>query len=245
MHLSVDGVVLRAYDHGKNSKLLTLLTRQQGKLTVVARGAKSLKSALFGSSNPFTYAEFILFKNNETYFVDSADTQEIFFELRNDIVNLSAAQYFLEVCYHLARENQPEEELLRVLLNSLYALSKLQTEAPFAKAVFETKVVEISGFMPDIAACALCEAQEAGYVDLTQGKITCINCAQKPPAGSVFIDKATQNALIHIYLSPIEKMFSFKITGQSKEIFQSFAEKYLIAQTDLRLPTLDFYKSLL
>ena len=118
MHLSVDGIVLQAREYGRSAKLLTLLTRQKGRITVIAPGAGSLKSRLKACATPFTYSSFMLFKNGDQYKVDSADVHELFYGLSGDIDRLALGQYFLEVAARLSREETEEEELLRLLLNS-------------------------------------------------------------------------------------------------------------------------------
>ena len=150
MHIKTDAIVLRAYDNGKNSKLLLLLTREYGRLAVTARGAGSLKSALCAASGQFCYASFVLFKNADRYVVESADIKELFFELRQDVAALACAQYMAELAGAVAQEGEGDEELLRVLLNCLYGMAKLKLAPALCKCVFELRMALCEGYMPDL-----------------------------------------------------------------------------------------------
>lgn len=233
MHIKTDAIVLRAYDNGKNSKLLLLLTREQGRLAAVARGAGSLKSALCAASGQFCYASFVLFKNADRYVVDSADIKELFFELRNDVTALACAQYMAEIADAVAQEGEPNEELLRVLLNCLYALAKLKLAPALCKCVYELRVAACEGYMPDLD-----DAQAVG-VDLVQGQAVASGEAVYP------LSQTALDRLREIFRLPVERIFSFAASPETQAELAGFSERYLLAQTDLRPKTLDFLKTLL
>ena len=246
MHIVTDAVVLRAYEGGRNSRLLILLTREHGRIAAVARGAGSLKSALCAASGQFCYASFVLFRNADKYVVDSADIKELFYELREDVTRLAAAQYMAEVCGELAREEEPDEALLRILLNSLYALCKLNLSPALCKAVFELKAAAAEGYQPDLSACAVCGGEPAGgvSVDALEGIMRCAGCA---PAGGTGIRLSGEalGTLREVFSLPVERMFSFSASGAVMGEIAFFAERYLLMQTELRPKTLSFFNTLL
>ena len=241
MNLSVDGIVLSSVPYGKNSKALTILTASRGKISAVARGCVSLKSPLHACVNLFTYSAMELFQNGGKYYVNTADIKELFFPLYSDIEKLSLAQYFLEVCSFVAQEESEETELLRLLLNTLYKLCN-DDDCDLIKAVFEIRLCEVLGVMPDIEGCALCGADTGGFISLEDGVLLCENCAGASPT-RVFVNSSARAALTHIFFSPVGKIFSFKLAGEGREQLLNFAEKYLFAQTGLKSKCLDFYRS--
>lgn len=234
MHIKTDAIVLRAYDNGKNSKLLLLLTREHGRLAVTARGAGSLKSALCAASGQFCYASFVLFRNADRYVVDSADIKELFFELRNDVTALACAQYMAEIAGAVAQEGEGDEELLRVLLNCLYAMAKLKLSPALCKCVFELRVAACEGYMPDL------EREGAVGIDLVQGQ------AVQTRGDTVFLLSQTAlETLGELFSLPTERIFSFSASPETQAELAGFAERYLLAQTDLRPKTLEFLKTIL
>ena len=234
MHIKTDAIVLRAYDNGKNSKLLLLLTREYGRLAVTARGAGSLKSALCAASGQFCYASFVLFKNADRYTVESADIKELFFELRNDVSVLACAQYMAEIAAAVAQEGEGDEELLRVLLNCLYGMAKLKLAPALCKLVFELRVTACEGYLPDL------DCEGAVGVDFVQGQ------AVASLGETVFaLSAAALETLEEILMLPTERIFSFSASPQTQVQLSGFAERYLLAQTDLRPKTLEFLKTVL
>lgn len=241
MNLSVDGIVLNSVPYGKNSKALTLLTATRGKISVIARGCVSLKSPLHACVNLFTYSSWELFSNGGKYYVNTADIKELFYPLYSDIEKLSLAQYFLEVCAFVAQEEAEETELLRLLLNTLFKLCS-DDDCDMIKAVFEIRLCEILGFMPDIEGCAACGADTGGFISLDDGVLTCENCASSSYS-RVFVNSSARAALSHIFFSPVGKIFSFKLSGEGRQQLMDFAEKYLFAQVGFKSKCLDFYRS--
>lgn len=234
MHIKTDAIVLRAYDNGKNSKLLLLLTREYGRLAVTARGAGSLKSALCAASGQFCYASFVLFKNADRYVVESADIKELFFELRQDVAALACAQYMAELAGAVAQEGEGDEELLRVLLNCLYGMAKLKLAPALCKCVFELRMALCEGYMPDLD----CESPIG--IDLVQGR------AVAEAGDTVFaLSSAAIDTLAEILLLPTERIFSFAAAPETQAELAGFAQRYLLVQTDLHPKTLDFLNTVL
>jgi len=241
MNLSLDGIVLKSIEYGKNSRMLTLLTSQMGRVNVIARGCVSLKSQIHAPSTLFAYSSMEIVKNTDKYYLNSAEIKELFYPLHNDIYKLSLGQYFAEVVTLVAQTDTEEEELLRLLLNSLFILCK-SDDYDFIKAVFEIKLAQILGYMPDIESCALCGKEGEGYIGIDDGCLYCKDC--RPNVRAVYLNASALKAVEHIYLSDTSKIFSFKITGEGYNQLLNFGEKYLIAQTDIRVKSLDFYKTL-
>ena len=124
MTSEINGIVLKSKPFGNTDKLLTVFTEQEGKITVLAKSVRaSKKSVLF--TQPFVYSDFILFRTCGIYTVDQANIINAFYGLSNDIISLSAGQYFLELTDQLPSQMTSGEEgfLLKLLLNSLYLLA--------------------------------------------------------------------------------------------------------------------------
>ena len=124
MYTKTLGLVLREVEYKDADKLLTVLTRDRGKLTVRARGVRSRSSRLKSGCQLLAYSEFTLFENRNSLVVDEAVAQELFLPLRQDIERLALASYFAQVAEVLSREEDPDEALLSLTLNALASLSR-------------------------------------------------------------------------------------------------------------------------
>lgn len=139
MYLTIQGVVLRVTDYNDRDALLTVLTRRHGKLTIKARGLRRKNSPLTAPCQLLAFGEFTLFEYRGQYTINEAHSIELFSSLRGDLTKLSLATYFAQVSEVLSQEDIPNPELQSLLLNSLYALSKLNLSEIQIKAVFELR----------------------------------------------------------------------------------------------------------
>jgi DNA repair protein RecO (recombination protein O) len=178
MRTNTDGLILKEQNIGEKDKLVTVLTRHNGLVRAFVRGAKSVKNRKNSSTGMFCYSKISLYKNKETYIIDEAEPIELFFELRTDLEKLTLAQYFAEIIISLVQEDEPAEDYLRLILNSLYFLANSKLPNEQIKAITELRIMCIAGFMPDLTACERCGAEETHtmYFDIEDGIIYCENC---------------------------------------------------------------------
>ncbi|MDD6728549.1 MAG: DNA repair protein RecO [Eubacteriales bacterium] len=243
MAASTKGLVIREQSIGESDRLVTLLTADLGLVRAFVRGAKQTRSRLASSTSLFAYSDFSLYRGRDAYVVDNAAPIEVFFELRQDIERLSLAQYFAQLAYELGAEEQPEEEMLSVVLNSLHLLCSGKKDMRIIKSAVEFRLMSLGGYMPNILACASCGTYESDlmYFDTLDGCIYCENCGK---AGAVPCPKNVITAIRFICLTEPKKIFSFNLSDESLSLLSSVSEKYLISKIQRKLPTLEFYKSI-
>ena len=243
MNSTTKGLVIREQTTGENDSLVTLLTADHGLVRAFVRGGKQLKNRRAAATSLFCYGEFALYRGRDAYTVDSAAPIEVFFGLRQDIDRLAAAQYFAQLSYELAAEEQPAPELLRLLLNTLHLLCKGTKPLVQIKAVFELRALSISGYMPNILACANCGTYETPvmYFDVDGGCIYCENC---PKAGAVAVPKTVMTAVRYICLTEPGRIFGFALSPEQMALLGRVTEQYTLRRLDRRFTTLEFYKSL-
>ena len=145
MYLKIQGLVLRRTEYKDHDVLLTLLTREHGKLTAKARGLRRKNSPLTAQCQLLAYSEFTLFEYRGMYTINEAVSLELFHDLRRDLTRLSLATYFAQVAEVLSQEDMPSPELQSLVLNCLYGLSKLAQPEDKVKAVFELRAACIAG----------------------------------------------------------------------------------------------------
>lgn len=244
MQITTKGLIIREQSIGESDRLVTLLTADFGIVKAFVRRAKAYKSRNLSSTSLFVYGDFTLYKGKDAYVIDNASPIEVFFDLRADIERLSLAQYFAQVTYFLAAEEQPANEILRLLLNALHLLCRGSKNMKILKSAFEMRAISLGGFMPNILACYRCGAYESNimFFDIEEGCIYCEDCfrnnAVTAPIGVI-------TAIRYICLcEDVSKVFSFKLSDENIEILSDICEKYLISKIDSKLTTLEFYKGL-
>ena len=145
----------------------------------------------------------------------------------------------------LSQEDMPSPELQSLLLNSLYALSKLELPERQVKSVFELRAACLSGYTPDLFGCHVCGNQNPVRFDLSAGHLECIGCRDLESSGiRMPVTGAVLEAMRYISLCDPKKLFSFRVGEQTLKQLDALTEAYLATQLERGFSTLDFYKSL-
>ena len=159
MYLTIRAIVLRVTDYNDRDALLTVLSRDHGKLTIKARGLRRKNSPLVAPCQLLAFGEFTLFEYKGQYTINEAHSVELFSPLRRDLDKLSLGTYFAQVAEVISQEDLPNPELQSLLLNCLYALANLDMSQWKVKAVFELRAACLAGYMPDLFGCHNCGNQ--------------------------------------------------------------------------------------
>ena len=244
MRTNTDGLILKEQNIGEKDKLVTVLTRHNGLVRAFVRGAKSVNNRKNSSTGMFCYSALSLYKSKDSYIIDEAEPIEVFFELRTDLEKLALAQYFAELVISLVQEDEPAEEYLRLILNSLHFLCNGKLPPSQIKAIIEMRIMCIAGFMPNIIACDRCGEYETEtmYFDIDNGIIYCENCG----SGQVLLplDIGLVKAIRHIAFSEFDKIYSFRMEDYALPDLTYITEKYLLSRLQRNFKTLDFYKEI-
>jgi len=146
--------VLRRRDSGESDRRLTVLTREQGKIDVVAKGARKSGSRLAGSSDPLTVAQLGIATGKKNSFITQTQPLASFRGLRSDFERLSFALALLELYAAVVPYEQPDEELYDLLVVSLQALES--HSKPLVALVWaELQLLSYAGFLPSFDVSAV------------------------------------------------------------------------------------------
>ena len=245
MYLTIQGIVLRVTDYNDRDALLTRLTRRHGKLTAKARGLRRKNSPLTAPCQLLAYGEFTLFEYRGQYTINEASSIELFTPLRRELTKLSLGTYFAQASEVLSQEDLPNPELQSLLLNCLYALSRLNLPEKLVKAVFELRSACLSGYTPDLFGCHICGSQDPDRFDLSAGQLECRNCRSRDSGGiRMPVTPPLLEAMRYICLCDPKRLFSFPVGEETLDALSKLTEAYLTTQLERGFSTLDFYKSL-
>ena len=245
MYLTIQAIVLRVTDYNDRDALLTVLTRNHGKLTIKARGLRRKNSPLIAPCQLLTFGEFTLFEYRGMYTINEAHSLELFQNLRRDLTKLSLGTYFAQVAEVISQEDLPNPELQALLLNSLYALSALDLPESKVKAAFELRASSLAGYTPDLFGCHVCGAEFPDRFDLSAGQLECSRCGRLGGGIRMPVSPGIIQAMQYICSCDPKKLFQFSLGAENLEKLANLTEGYLITQLERGFSTLDFYKSLL
>ena len=243
MFQTTKGLILREVRYKESSRILTILTETEGKITAQARGALRKTSRSAAATQQLTWSELTLFGNRGKWTVTEGSVLEGFAGLRSDMERFALGAYIAECLEAFSVEEQPDPRLLQLGLNSLYALSEKLGEPEKIKAAFELRLMCLTGFQPDLSACAVCgrTQPEDPVLSLSDGVLCCRSCARPSWDGTLLEDEALE-AMRYVCSAPAKRLFSFPIGEKGLESFSRAAERYVQAHAERSFATLDYYK---
>ena len=245
MYLKIQGLVLRRTEYNDHDVLLTILSNQHGKITAKARGLKRKNSPLTAQCQLLAFAEFTLFEYKGMYTINEAVTIELFHDLRRDLGKLSLGTYFAQAAEVISQEDLPNPELQSLVLNSLYALSKLNEPEMKVKAAFALRLCCIAGFQPELTGCIGCGSEWPDRFDIKAGMMECVSCRSPESDGiRMPVSPGVLQAMRYICFCGSRKIFAFRLPEEAMQQLADVTEAYLTTQLERGFSTLDFYKSL-
>jgi DNA repair protein RecO (recombination protein O) len=148
--IQVTGMILKQSPVGEYDRRVCILTRERGKISAFAKGARRPGSRLAAASNLFAFGTFKLYAGRNSYTVTEADIQNYFEDLMTDYVGAYYGMYFTEVADFYTRENNDEREMLKLLYQSLRALGASSIPNPLVKCIYELKAIAVNGEFPGV-----------------------------------------------------------------------------------------------
>ncbi len=139
------GIVLKTFPMGEADKRLTVLTKDLGKIAVLAHGARKANSRFVAQTEPFCAGGFSLYRGRSFYHLREAHIDNAFPQLRTDPQGACYGMYFAELCDACARENNDELQVLILLYQSLRALCWGKLDRRLVRCIFEIKLVALNG----------------------------------------------------------------------------------------------------
>jgi len=245
MQIGTRAVVLSARSMEEFDRLVVLLTEDQGLVTAYAKGARRQKGTMASATEQLSYSAFQLFRNRERTYVDRAEAETIFFAIRQDVGRLALASYFCQLCRELIPEGDTQPGYLHLMMNTLTLLDRGKMPMAQLKAVFELRLLTMSGYMPDLVACAGCGEFRGGGVFFAPatGVVYCEDCVPKAGDAPVPLSPGVFEGMRHIIYSDFGRLFAFRLPEKTLEELERVSEAYLLAQVERMLPALEFYKS--
>ena len=215
------GMVISSMAIGEYDKRLVIITKEFGKITAFARGARKPNSPFLGGSQPMAFGEFTLYRGRNAYTVTGMKISDYFSNSMTDIDSMYMGMYFLELAGYYGREGIEASETLKLLYMAMKALTKNRIPVDLIRCIYELKTLVINGEYPNVFSCGNCgEKQELDYFEI--------------------ITDSTVYALQFIVVTPVDKLFSFTVTDivlkQLKHIIGSYMDKVI----DKKFNSLEF-----
>jgi len=229
--LILTGVVMLAAPVGDYDKRLVILTRERGKITAFARGARKQNSVLLAACNPFVFGEIEVYEGRDAYTVARILVKNYFRELTKEPAISAYGFYFLELTNYFTRENIDGSEPLLLLYTALRALLKEAMAKRLIRVIVELKILVINGVYPDVFQCKSCATkEELMYLSKDEHGVLCSGCGRLHQGKEV--DRSTIYALQYIISSKLDQLFNFSVTEKVLQELEQVVTAQMNRQVD-------------
>ena len=224
--VKVNGIVIAENSSNDFDKMLTILTPNLGKISCTAKGARRPKSLLMAGTQFLCFGEYLLYKGQDVYSINSCETIEMFYNIRTDLEKLQYASYLTKIIADVTTENQNTYNTLKLFLNTLYTISETDKDMDLITSVFKLRLLKILGFSPNINECTTCKSKEdLKYFSVKDNGFKCSTCARQDK-GAIEISETTKNAIIYSIKADPKRIFSFQIPDDSKKELDIVSKVY-------------------
>lgn len=246
MLAKVEGIVIRATDYGEGNRILTVLTKQSGKMSMMARGAKKPKSRFAALSQPFTCAEFVIFRSSSRAMgtINSGELIHSHHTLREDLMLSAYAAYMAELVNRLTTDGDVIPGLYDQLLAAFRALEEGK-DAEILTHVIEMNMLAVAGFMPELYTCVICGSttHPLGSLSAEQGGAVCIQCKGKVTS-AMAVTPAVLKLLRALQQIDLRRLGNIQISGATREKLQQFIRTYMDIHLQVRWKSREFIDQL-
>jgi DNA repair protein RecO (recombination protein O) len=236
-----EGIVIRSVDYGESSKVVTLFTRENGKIGIMARGAKKAKSRLGAVSQLFTHGYYLCKASPGTSMPDLSQGEivESYRDLRQSLMKTAYAAYIAELLDRLTDEREPNPYLFHLLMLTFRYIDEGRDEEILCR-IFETKMLKVAGIAPRFDACCNCGTEREPYaISVSQGGLLCPACLSTDPY-AISVTPSTWKLIKLFQWFDLERLGEIEVKpatrSQLKHVLRSFFDHHL----DLRLKSRAF-----
>ncbi len=228
--MMLTGIVLSSMPVGEYDKRITILTKEQGRISAFVRGARRPKSPLLAAGNPLSFGTFEAYRGRDSYTISKCEIENYFDTIRTDVEAVWLATYFLEVCDFYGQEGMDETGRLKLLYTALRALEKKQMSPELIRVVFELKTMALNGDEPNVFECLDCgETEDIGYFSMNKRGCVCGKHYRKE--GGEALRESVLFTMQFIISAPPERLFSFNLGedafSQLRDIILKYRRRYM------------------
>ncbi len=243
--IKVTGMVISSSPVGENDKRIVLLTKEKGKISAFARGARRPGNRLMAASDSFAFGTFYLIAGRDSYTVVNSEISNYFRELANDVTVTYTAYYFVELAGYFAVENQDGSQLLNLIYAAFKAMLGRKMDIELIRYVYELKLLALNGEYPDFFVCRGCKSGEGldGFSIASNG-VLCREC-RKTAKDVIDICGSTLYALQFIVYTETGRLFSFKVSPEVLAELRMVLRRCMGTYVDRRMNSLDILEGLL
>lgn len=240
----VEGIVIRSMDYGENNKIVTLLTKANGKAGVLIRGAKKMRSRHGSLAQPFTYGEFVFFRGGSGLgTLNHGEIIESYSNLRETLDLSAYASYAAELTDRTLQEEEAGSFHFEQLKACLSALAEGK-DAQIVIHLYEMRILELSGYAPELDECINCGNRVGPFRLAPQtGGVLCSRCFGRDPF-ALNMSEGAHKLLRLFRRMDMRRLGAIQVKPETKAELKVCMRKLMDSQLGLQLKSRNFLDQL-
>jgi DNA repair protein RecO (recombination protein O) len=242
MYTDTDGVVLKQVKTLNNRKMILLFSRKFGKISAGSNVSERGKSKSSLALKPFTYGKYELFKNKDTYNINSTEVIKSYYKIGEDIEKYMICSYVLEFTEKLLPMEQPSQSLFELLIEFMEIISDRNKGFMFFAMAFQLKAIQIYGSAPSLDNCLICGCSKDNYLfSISDGGTICESCLSELKKSSNFdeslifeLNFGILDIIRYILSNPLFKLEKLGINEDNLKVLREIINGYIIYHLDIR-----------
>jgi DNA repair protein RecO (recombination protein O) len=240
-----EAIVLRRHDLGEADRILTLYTRDYGKVRAIAKGVRKLTSRKAGHVELFMRVDVLIAQGRDLDIVTQAQMVEAYPSLRDDLLHVSHALHFVELLDSFTEERDANRSLYTLVADGL---TWLTTTGDLRRAAryYELRILDLAGYRPQLFQCVVCgeaiTAKEQFYSH-ADGGVVCPRCGQTTPHAKPISLNALK-VLRYMQTQPFTAVEQVKLSQRVQGELEHILHDTLTYHLERRLKSSDFLNRL-
>ena len=242
---TVNAIVLRRMNFSETDRIVTLYTREHGKISAIAKGSRKPISRLSGATETLTYGKVALATGKNLEVITQFEVKESFPRIREDLKRLAYAGYCAELTDVLTEDRQPSFDLFDLLLSTLYLMERPNDPEKIAH-MFELKLMKLLGYEPALDECLRCR-KPLPISDLffspSLGGMVCRECGPLPD-DAIQIPQAAIEAMRGLLEADAPEVERMEISDTAMDFIARVMRWYIRYRAEREIKSLDFLQAL-
>lgn len=221
----IEGIVLKSKAYGETHKLMTIFTKDAGKISAISRGANKPKSRLSAVSQMFIRAEFLLYYTKGLSTVQQGQITDSYRQIREDIIKTAYASYIIELTDKILETRQPDPYIYGQLQQTLTWINN-EDDFMIPLIMLELKLYEKGGFAPILDRCVSCGNDTSlSAFSIGEGGLLCTSCRSLDPS-AVSLNNALMKLLPILLHVPLDRVGNISVKLENQQLIRKLLDHY-------------------
>ena len=247
MLYKTEGIVLKSMEYEEADKIVTIFTKDYGKITAIAKGVRKTKSKFGSSLEILTHSVFLFYKGRNIDIVSQTEILESFFSTSKEVIKFAFAVNCVEMVNKLTEEREINTGLFNLLKEVLHGLRKAN-DPKLLTLSFKWQTISLLGYRPSINHCCRCNKsvkdQKEMYFNIKEGGLQCNNCVAEDKEGCINVSLYFVKLLRKILITHLSTISNATIPDNKMKELEKITNIYIGYHSEKSFKTDRFLKSL-